>query len=172
MKKLHIVLFIVFYSLSSCSLASSLKDKQNLINQFHKFGIVKCDKFILENSKLEGNWYYFIDRYGEEETESPVREVSLIRIYGKKGDSIKVDDSYIQSSKYCYLHSRTTLTFSGACASNMNGDYWYVSNQMPENDYTTYKNRNGVEMHVKDISVGNFKACIEEVALRKRVRVS
>lgn len=37
---------------------------------------------------------------------------------------------------------------------------------MPDKDYTTYKNAGGIEMHAKEISMGNFKACVQEGSKR------
>lgn len=81
---------------------------------------------------------------------------------------MKIDDSYIQTPKSCYLHSRAITTFPGPCDSNVDGNYWYVSNRMPGKDYTTYKNKGGIEMHAKEIQVGNFKACVQESSIRKK----
>ena len=147
--------------------AHAESDDQILLNAFHEYGITKCDKFILENSRLEGNWDFFISKHAGG-IDGSATEVSLIKIWGVENDTIKVDDSYIQTPKNCYLHRRSTITFPGTCESNVDGNYWYVSNRMPGKDYVTYKNKGGIEMQAKEIQVGNFKACIQETGIRNK----
>lgn len=160
---------VVLFSLATATVgnAHAENDDQVLLNSFHKYGITKCDKFILENSRLEGNWNFFISKHGSG-IDGSATEVSIIRVWGVENDTLKVDDSYIQTPKSCYLHRRSTITYPGSCESNVDGNYWYVSNRMLGNDYTTYKNKGGVEMHAKEIQVGNFKACIQETGTRKK----
>jgi len=159
----------VFFSLAATMVgaAHAESDDQILLNAFHKYGITKCDKFILENSKLEGNWNMFISKHSGG-IEGSATEVSIIRIWGTENDTVKADDSYIQTPKNCYMHRRSTVTYPGTCESNVDGNYWYVSNNMPGKDYTTYTNKGGVEMQAKEIQVGNFKACIQETSIRKQ----
>lgn len=147
--------------------AAHADDDQTLLDAFHKYGITQCDKFILENSRLVGNWTYFIGKHAGG-IEGNATEVSLIRIWGSEGDTVKSDDSYIQTAHRCYLTSRSTLSFPGTCESNINKDHWYVSNKMPGRDYTTFKNKGDIEMQAKEIAVGNFKACIQETLIRKQ----
>lgn len=149
--------------------AHAENDNQTLLNSFHKYGITKCDQFIIEHSKLNGNWNYFINKHSGG-IDGPTTEVSVIRIWGSENDTVKVDDSYIQTPKNCYVHTRSTVTFPGSCESNVDGNLWYVSNRMPRKDYTTYTNQGGVDMQAKEIQVGNFKACILETAKRKKGR--
>lgn len=163
MKIIRLTLFSLFAVMVGNSYAQS--DNQRLLNNFHEYGITKCDQFILENSMLTGNWDLFISKHADG-IDGPTTEVSIIRIWGVENDTVKVDDSYIQTAKSCYLHRRATTSFSGPCESNVDGNYWYISNQMPGKDYVTYKNRGGVEMQAKEIQVGNFKACIQETNLR------
>lgn len=147
------------------SQASFANDDQKLLNSFHQYGIKKCDAFILENSKLTGNWNYYINKHAGG-IDGDTTEVTLTRIWGSKGDTVKTEDTYIQTAKNCYVRTTWTLTNSGTCSSNIDGDLWYISRAMPDNDYTTYKNAGGIEMHAKEISMGNFKACIQEGSKR------
>lgn len=140
-------------------------DDQILLKAFHKYGITKCDKFLIKNSKLDENWNFFISKHADA-IDDNVKEASIIQIFGSKNDTVKFDHSYIQSKKGCFVHKRTITTFSGPCSEHVDLNYWYVSTDMPDKDYTTYKNKGGVEMHVKEISVGNFKACIQETGIR------
>jgi len=136
-----------------------------LLNSFHKYGITKCDSFILENSSLKGNWTYYISKHAGG-IDGSATEVTVTQIFGSPGDTVKITDTYIQTSKKCFLHSMWTLTFKGACSSNVDGDAWYVKDPMPSKDYVQYTNAGGVEMLAKDISMGNFKACIQEGSVR------
>ncbi len=159
------VLVTSLVAFSSISHAES--DNQILLNSFHKYGIKKCDSFILKNSPLKGNWNYFISKHGGG-LDGAATEVSVIQIFGSKGDTVKADYSYIQTEKSCFIHSRTTVTYPGTCESNVDGNYWYISSAMPNKDYTTYKNKGGIEMQAKEINVGNFNACIQETSIRNK----
>lgn len=157
-KKTLITLFFVGLSITSPALAN---DDQSLLKAFHKYGITKCDNFILENSKLKSNWNFFISKHlgGIDGTAT---EVSITQIFGSKGDTVKTDDSYIQTAKKCFLRQNWTLTAPGACSSSIDGDKWYIATKMPDKDYTKYENAGGIELFAKEISMGNFKACIQE----------
>ncbi len=165
MKMTRVVLLSLAAAVAGNSHAES--NDQILLNSFHEYGITKCDKFILENSRLEGNWNLFISKHAGG-IDGSATEVSVIRIWGTENDTVKVDDSYIQTPKNCYLHHRSTVTYPGSCESNVDGNYWYVSNRMPGKDYTTYTNKGGADMQAKEIQVGNFKACIQETGIRKK----
>jgi len=165
MKKNLLSIVMICFATSSVIFAQS--NEEILLDSFHKYGITKCDAFILKNSRLEGNANLFINKH-KGGIDGPSTEVSIITIYGKKGDSVKVDDSYIQTAKNCFLDSRSTVTNSGSCESNIDSNYWQVSLKMPDKDYTTYKNRYGIEMQAKEISVGDLKACIKETSIRIR----
>jgi len=149
----------------SSQLFADIEDEKTLLNSFHKYGMTKCDSFILQNSKLQGNWNYFISRHNKEIAKD-VKEVSVIQIFGSKNDTVKIDHSYIESPSGCFLTKRSTLSFSGSCSENIDGNSWYLSNEMSTKDYNTYKNKHGIEMQAKEISMGNFKSCIQEVSIR------
>ena len=68
-------------------------DTQTLPKAFHEYGITKCDGFISENSPLESNWNVFISKHASG-IDGPATEVTVTRIYGKKDDTVKVDDTY------------------------------------------------------------------------------
>jgi len=139
-----------------------------VVKAFHKYGITKCDGLISKNTKLMPgtDWQYFLDRQTGG-LEGKAVEATITVLYGSKGDTVKTVDTYIQSSKQCYLRSTWTITHPGTCASNMDGDKWYVSSKMPKNDYQTYENGKGATVQAKEISVGNFKACIREGNFRR-----
>lgn len=147
------------------SQAALADDNKILLEAFHKYGIKKCDNFIIENSGLIGNWNYNINKHSDG-MDGVATEVTLTTFWGSKGDTIKTDATYIQTAKNCYLRETWTLTKPGACEENVDGDFWYVTNKMPDKDYATYKNKGGVELHAKDITVGNFNACLEEGSKR------
>jgi hypothetical protein len=144
---------------------ANANDDQTLLNYFHEYGITKCDSFILQNSKLKDDWNLFVGKHAGG-IDGPTTEITITRIYGQKGDTVKIDDTYLQTPNKCYLRSAWTVTFPGTCAENIDGNLWYISNPMPGNDYTTYKNAGGIELQAKEISVGNFKACIQEGSKR------
>lgn len=160
---------VFLFSLTAAMVGNAHAESNDkiLLDSFHQYGIKKCDMFVLENSRLEGSWTYFISKHGDG-IDGSATEVSFIRILGGENDTVKIDDSYIQTPKNCYLHRRVTVTFPGSCESNVDGNYWYVSDRMPGKDYVAYKNKGGVEMLAKEIKVGNFKACIQETGLRKK----
>ena len=147
------------------SSASFANDSQLLLNRVHEYGIKKCDSFISQNTKLQGSWNFFISKQAGG-MDGPATEVTITNIWGSKGDTVKTESTYIQTAKNCYLRETWTLTNPGSCGDNIDGNYWYVSTEMPNNDYTTYKNSGGVELHAKEISVGNFKACVMEGSKR------
>ncbi|MBL1384865.1 MAG: hypothetical protein COA35_009305 [Colwellia sp.] len=138
---------------------------QTLLKSFHDYGISQCDSFILENSKLESNWNFFINKHAGG-IDGPSTEVTITQIFGSKGDTVKTEDTYIQTAKKCFLRQTWTLTFPGSCSENIDGNSWYVSTKMPNKDYTTYTNAGGMELHAKEISMGNFKACVQEGSKR------
>ena len=161
-KKTLMTLLFVGFSIASPVLAN---DDQSLLKSFHKYGITKCDSFILEHSKLKGNWHFFIGKHlgGIDGTAT---EVSITEIFGSKNDTVKTDDSYIQTAKKCFLRQTWTVTFPGTCSDNIDGDGWYIVTKMPNKDYTKYENGRGVELFAKEISMGNFKLCVQEGSLR------
>ncbi|MGE4456230.1 MAG: hypothetical protein AB7E13_04805 [Arcobacteraceae bacterium] len=142
------------------------KKDETLLSAFHKYNITKCDKFILKDSKLVANWNYNISRYSKD-IANGIYEASVIIVDGSTNDTIKVDHSYMQTPNGCFVTKRSTLTFSGSCNSNIDGNYWYLSNAIPENDYSIYKNKYNLEMYAKEILLGNFKACVQEISIRE-----
>lgn len=167
MKKLIVITASTYLALVS-GVVLAADDNGKLLNSFHNYGITKCDKFIIKNSGLESHWNYFISRHADDISDT-VKEASVIQIYGSVDDTVKTDDSYIQSKNGCFLDSRSTITHSGPCKDHVDMDSWYVSKEMPGKDYTQYTNKGGVTMQVKEISVGNFKACIKETTRRDSV---
>ena len=163
MRKLFAIVAEAYITVAS-SFVFAESDDETLLNAFHKYGITKCDKLILKHSKLKGDWNFFISKHRDIDASTP--EASIIQIRGTKNDTVKEDDSYLQTQKACFLTSRSTTTASGPCKENVNGDFWYVSKEMTPKDYTQYKNKGGVELYAKEIEVGNFKACIQEIVVR------
>lgn len=145
--------------------AGGVIDQKPLLDAFHKFGITKCDRTIVENSGLKGNWDYFISAYGVS-LDTYVREASVIQISGSQGDIMKSDDSYIQTPKSCFVHRRLTFTVAGVCRDQIDSKVWGVTKEMSGKDYVRYATKKGVSMQAKEISVGGQKACIQEVELR------
>ena len=140
-------------------------DNQRLLKSFHEYGITKCDSFIIENSRLGNNWTYFIGKHARG-MDGAATEATITTIWGSKGDTVKTEGTYIQTAKNCYLRQTWTLTYPGSCSENIDGKSWYISTDMPSKDYTTYKNAGGVELHAKEITLGNFKACVQEGSKR------
>ncbi|KHT63284.1 hypothetical protein RJ45_12845 [Photobacterium gaetbulicola] len=157
-----LVVFISTVIFSGHALAN---DSQILLKSFHDYGIKKCDTFISQNTTLKGNWNFFINKHAGG-IDGPVTEVTVVNIWGSRGDTVKTEDTYIQTPKNCYLRQTWTLTDPGSCSENIDGNHWYVSTKMPNKDYTTYKNSGGIELHAKEIQVGNFKVCVQEGSKR------
>jgi hypothetical protein len=161
------LLFIAIIYFATSSVVFAQNKNKILLDAFHKYGITACDSFILKNSRLQGNWSFSISKHLEG-IDGPSTEVSLVTIYGVKGDTVKIDDSYIQTLKNCFLHSRSTITNSGSCESNIDSNEWNITSEMPNKDYATYENKYGIEMQAKEITVGDSKACIKETSVRTR----
>lgn len=151
-----------------CNIQIFANDDQILLNAFHEYGITKCDSFILKNSKLKENWNYFISKHNRL-IDKKIKNVSIVEIFGTKNDTVKLDHDYIESPNGCFVTKNSSLTFNGSCADNIDGNDWYVSTTMADKDYTTYKNKNGVLLHAKEITMGNFKACLQEISIKDSV---
>ncbi len=160
MRKLLPLATFVFITFISVQVHAETDDEL-LLRTFHKYGIYRCDKFILKKSKLEKNWNFFISKHADAIDEA-VREVSLIQIYGTKDDNVKIDATFIETKQACFVHLRTRIVDSGPCKSKINLDAWYVSEAMPDKDYNQYTNKGGVQLLAQEITVGNFKACVKE----------
>lgn len=128
--------------------------------------MTKCDKFILKNANLmnKPNWSLDIERPNSHIGKG-YSLVTLILTYGHKGDTLKRDFTFVETPKRCILTERATITFNGPCSENINGDYWYISSQMPKLDYTAYTNKGHAPMLAKEVNMGNFKLCIQEMRL-------
>lgn len=151
-----------------CNIQIFANDDQILLNAFHKYGITKCDSFILKNSKLKENWTYFISKHNKQ-IDKKINNASIVEIFGTKNDSVRLDHDYTESPNGCFVTKRSSLTFDGTCKNNIDVNDWYVSTEMIDKDYTSYKNKNGVQMDAKEITVGNFKACLQEVSIKDNV---
>jgi len=136
-----------------------------LLDAFHKNGITKCDKFIKNNMRLNGNFNVFLSKH-ENGIDGPSTEISIVTIYGTKGNTIKFDDSYIQTAKNCVLHSRSVATKLGSCNSIIDPNKWFRTSPMPNKDYTAYKNKAGFDLYAKELEVGGSKICIMEASMR------
>ncbi len=165
--KIQLFILLNIALLSPIPAIADKQDNRMLLNSFHDYGITQCDTFILENNVLEGNWHFFINKHSGG-LDGPSTEVSVVTITGEKGDTTKRDYSFVETAKKCFVHKRTTITFIGECSSKINKDFWHVSTPMPRKDYTTYKNKHGLEMQAKDIYNKNFKACVLEYSVREK----
>lgn len=159
------LIIISAYAVLASGIALAEDADKILLDSFHEYGITKCDKFILEKSKLKSNWNFFISKHPGIK-DSPVKEASIIQIFGSSNDTVKTDQSYMQTKNACFVHDKTTVTYSGSCSEHVDANYWYVSTAMSSKDYTEYANKGGVKMYAKEITVGNFKACIQEIVVR------
>lgn len=167
--------FILFtITLLLASIASATEDDDSkLLNTFHKYGITKCDSFILKNSKLEESWTYAISRHPSLK-DKDFTEASITTVTGSKGDTVKETSSYIQTPSACYLQHSTIITAVGHCSDqdNIDSDVWFVKDPMNEFDYKKYENKGGVTLYAKEISVGNFTACMMEFQRRNSYTIS
>lgn len=156
------LLTVIFSSLFFCSV-NVQANEQGILDSFHKYGIKKCDSFIKKNSSLEGksNWNYLISKHANG-IDGPTTEVVLTTLYGSINDSVKTVQTYVESKQKCYLTEQWTISFKGTCQDNVDLNAWYVKDDLSNLDYKQYSNGHGVTMYAKEITVGNFKACLQE----------
>ena len=162
MKKL---LLLLIFILSSTTNIYAKTNEDILLEAFHKNSINKCDKFIKKHMRLQGSFNVFISKH-EDGIDGPSTEVSIVTIYGTKGNTIKFDDSYIQTTKNCVLHSRSVATKIGSCDSIIDPNKWFRTSPMPNKDYSAYKNKAGFDLYAKELDVGGSKVCIMEASMR------
>ena len=161
------VLILLCLILNSYNLLAQINNEANneLLRKFHKVGITKCDNLIMNYNSIDNtkhpNWAYEFTYHKEYKT-SPIKQATLIFLYGYKNDSLKTSYHYTQKDKKCTITKESTLTFIGSCSDNINLDYWYVASDMINLDYTKYKNPYGNIMFAKEIKIGNFRGCIQE----------
>ena len=136
-----------------------------LIESFHKNSITKCDNFIKKNSRIQGHFNVFFSKH-QDGIDGKSTEVSIVTIYGEKGNTVKFDDSYIQTAKNCVLHSRSIATKVGSCDSVIDTSTWFRTSPMPKKDYSAYKNKAGFDLYAKELTVGDSKVCIMEASMR------
>lgn len=167
--------FIAMVAVSSLGsqLAIADEDDDILLKAIHKYDITKCDSFVLKHGKLKGNWHMNTSRSPGLST-NDFREMAITQVFGKKGDSVKITQSYIQTPSACYVLDITTVTFPGSCndRDNIDQDLWFVKDEMDGLDYKKYENKGGVIMYAKEISVGNFKACVIEYQSRYSSKIN
>jgi hypothetical protein len=167
MKKIGVIALLSITVIAA--LAHGDDGKQKLLARFHDYSITQCDNFILDNSHFKGGWTFFINKH-EGGIDGISTEVSVIQILGSKNDTVKIDSSYIQTKKACFLHQRSTITFPNLCADIIDSQYWRIIAELPDQDYSVYKNNNGIEVYAKDIVVGDANVCIQEINIRKKGR--
>jgi hypothetical protein len=165
MKVMKSLILILLFLVSINGHAS--KQMDTLLSQFHNYGITKCDAMIARSFNIEKihNWTYFIN-HSTNKMPGEVYEATLIAVFGTVGDSAKLDFSFTQTPNSCELHKRITTTKSGGCEENINGNDWYLAEKALDNDYKFYKNKYGDALFAKEIKVGNFKACAQELSFR------
>lgn len=160
----YVVLSYFAFTSAVAHAVSEESDDQKILGLMHKYGITKCDKLILENDKPKTNWNVFVSRPSRE-IEKTVHTATLVQVFGTLNDTVKTENTYIQSSSGCFIHKTSTISFPGTCSENIDGNKWYVATSMNDKDYTEYKNKGGVSRLAKEIKVGNFNACIQETHL-------
>lgn len=168
--RLALIALILITTFSSTSVIAE-DDDTTLLNIFHKKGITKCDSFVLEHGKLKGDWHIVTTTHPGLNNDG-FKELGLTQVSGKQGDSWKTTQSYIQTSTACYVSKITTVTFPGSCSNsdNIDPEYWYVKDEMKGLDYKKYENKGGITLFAKEISVGNFTACVIEYHSRQQVK--
>ena len=159
-KIFYSIALIVTFIFNSNAIAGH-DDNKKLLEAFHDYGVTKCDKLILKESALKSNWSFYIDTPSSP-IHKDIKSASVIQIFGSKNDTVKTQHTYIQTPSHCFLRTNSTTTFSGSCADKIDLNYWYVAGEEAGKDYTVYKNKGGVRRFSKEITVGNFKACIQE----------
>jgi hypothetical protein len=156
-----------FVFLITSLLAPLAWSEDPLLVGFHEYGITRCDTFIKTTSNLEGSWSFFFSKHAGG-LDGSSTEVTMVQIAGKKGDTVKIDYSYIQTAKACFLHARRTVTSEGNCNTKVSGERWGKIGEMSDVDYQVYADGNGMQMYAKDIKVGDSELCIREIGVRAR----
>ncbi|MEA1989098.1 MAG: hypothetical protein U9N57_07830 [Pseudomonadota bacterium] len=98
--------------------------------------------------------------------DGPSTEVALTQISGKPGQSYKTDFSFIQTLKKCFVHKRGHITAYDNCAKAVDTKNWNVQYNLPGYDYKRYKDKNGVILYAKDITLGDNQACLLDFEFR------
>lgn len=157
------VLAVVFWVFSPLCTAT----EDPLLKEFHSYGIKKCDNFIKTTSDLGDSFRYFFSKHAGG-LDGASTEVSMVQIAGEKGNTIKIDYSYIETSNACFLHARRTLTSEGNCNDKVSSRRWQPLSQMNDVDYSAYKDESGMQMFVKDVEYGGVAMCVKEINVRAR----
>ena len=159
------LLFLSIITITSVTTIYAKSNEDILLGAFHKNGITRCDKFIKQHMHLKDSFNVFISKH-DDGIDGPSTEVSIITISGAKGKTVKFDDSYIQTTKNCALHSRSTTTQVGSCDSIINPALWFRTAPMPNKDYNAYRNKLGYSLYAKELKIGDSKVCIMETSMR------
>jgi len=157
-----IVLISLFFT-SLNSLASTIDNQ--LLKEFHKFGITHCDEFITKNTRTPGTWKFFINKHPSG-IDGPSTEVSLTQISGKLGQSFKTDYSFIQTLKKCFLHKKGQITALDSCDKAIDSKIWNLQYNLPGFDYKKYKDKKGITLYAKELDLGGKKACLLDYEFR------
>lgn len=157
------VLIVVFCLISPLSFAT----EDPLLKEFHSYGIMKCDKFIKTTSDLGDSFRYFFSKHVGG-LDGASAEVSMVQIAGEKGNTTKIDYSYIETAKACFLHARRTVTTQGDCNDKVAAKRWQPLSEMNDVDYSAYKDESGMQMFVKDVEYGGVAMCLREISVRAR----
>ncbi|GAB6069023.1 hypothetical protein JCM30760_01200 [Thiomicrorhabdus hydrogeniphila] len=138
--------------------ANASENQNELLKQFHKFGITHCDNFIKKNTATPGEWKFFMNKQPGG-LDGPSTEVSLTQISGKPGQSIKTDYSFIQTLKACFLHKTGQIIAFDSCDKAVDKKVWNLEYNLAEFDYKRYKDAKGVVLFTKEITMDNKKVC-------------
>ncbi|WP_040727183.1 hypothetical protein [Thiomicrorhabdus sp. Kp2] len=135
------------------------EDKNQLLKQFHEFGITHCDEFISKNTATPGAWKFFMNKHPGG-IDGPSTEVSLTQISGKPGQSFKTNYTFIQTLKQCFLHKSGQITAFDSCEKAVDKKVWNLQYNLPEFDFKRYKDKKGVVLFTKEVSLGDKKICL------------
>jgi len=153
MKKLIVTTLLLFSWQANAS-----ENQNDLLKQFHDFGITHCDDFIKKNTATPGEWKFFMNKQPGG-LDGPTTEVSLTQISGKAGQSIKTDYSFIQTLKSCFLHKTGQIIAFDSCDKAVDKKVWNLQFNLPGFDFKRYKDPKGVVLFTKEITIDDKNIC-------------
>lgn len=160
--------WIVLTALMLTSLSSLAENKKDqLLKEFHNFGITHCDEFISKNTATPGSWKFFINKHPGG-IDGPSTEVSLTQISGNPGQTFKTSYTFIQTLKQCFLHKKGQITAFDSCHKAVDPKVWNVQYNLPDFDYKRFKDKKGIIPYAKEIELSGEKACLLDYEFRTK----
>jgi len=158
-----VLTLLMFTSLQSVA----EKEQDQLLKEFHNYGITHCDEFISKNTVTPGNWKFFINKHPGG-IDGSSTEVFLTQISGKPGQTFKTSYTFIQTLKQCFLHKKGQITAFDNCDKAVDPIVWSLEYNLPGFDYKRYKDNKGIILYAKEIELNGKKACLLDYEFRTK----